>query len=427
MDTASHRSSLPWTRARHFGKIGVSLGVILIVGVVIAYRMGLGRKGSPPMAPPSVAVLPFNNLGDARNEFFSDGLTDELIDSLGRVSGLRVVARASAFQFKGKALDVRDIGKKLGVRAVLGGSVRESEGQLRITAQLDDTSNGYRLWSQSYDRETKDILRVQREISNAITGSLGATLAAQSPLRLQNLNSGGAVSFQAYQDYPRGRYFWNRNTANGINTAIEFFQKAIQRDPHYPLAYVGLAGCYIETPRHNPITSRELAPRIRDLANRALDLDPTLGEAHLDLAVALASELNWAAAEAEFKLGLELSPGNANGHRLYGSLYLSRVGRLEEALREARIAFDLDPVSLSAAQGVGAGLYEMRRYDEAIGQYERALAMDPNFGLARLGLGRCYLGKGLHTRALAEMEQAHKDLEGDIRATGELVHRPISS
>jgi len=394
--------------------------VVAILVVVSVYFFPFKRPGAnTPINAASIAVLPFVNLGEESNEFFSDGLTGELIDSLGRVPGLNVVGRTSVFQFKGTTLDLREIGRKLNVRTVLEGSVRQADGRVRITAELDDTSNGYRLWSQSYDRELKDILAIQREISAAITNSLGgAFVDPGSPTRLTTFTP-GAVNAEAYQDYLKGRYFWNRSTGGNVNTAIQYFEQAIAKDPNYALAYVGLAACYVALPRHGTATTRDLAPKIRAAATKALELDGTLGEAHLDLGQAFASEFNWQAAYSEFNRGLELSPGSAVGHRWY-STFLARLGRLEESQAEARKALELDPVSLIAADTLGQAVFRLRRYDEAIGQFERTLAMDPDYGLARLDLGLVYVQKGMYLRGLSEIQMARQLLGNDLRATAQL-------
>ncbi len=309
----------------------------------------------------------------------------------------------------------------LNVRTVLEGSVRQANGRVRITAELDDTSNGFRLWSQSYDREPKDIFLIQREISVAITSALSAALAdSRSSTRLTAAFShDAAVNAEAYEDYLKGRYFWNRSTVGNVNTAIGYFEQAIAKDPNYALAYVGLAACYVALPRHGMITARDVAPKIRAAATKALALDGTLGEAHLDLAQAFASEFNWLAASSEFSKGLELSPGNAVGHRWYSS-FLAKIGRLDESLVEARKGLELDPVSLIASDTVGGALFHLHRYDEAVDQLNKTLAMDPNYGLARLDLGLVYLQKRMYPQGLAEIHMARQLLEDDPRATAKL-------
>jgi len=395
--------------------IGITL--LAAIGVVTAYRLILPR--APSNSGPSIAVLPFANLSGDDQKFFSDGLTDELIDSLGRVPGLRVVGRTSSFQLKNNTLDLREIGRQLNVRTVLEGSVRQSGSRLRITAELDETSTGYRLWSQSYDRNVSDVIEIQQEVSMAITNTLGSGLTG-SALQPAVFSTPAALNSDAYQDYLRGRYFWNRTTFADLKTAIALFQRSIDREPNYAPAYVGLAAAYLGMPLHTAITERELAPKIRAAANQALKLDPGLGEAHLDLGRALAAEFNWRAAEAEFKRGLELSPNNAVAHRWY-SIFLWQLGRNDESLTEARRALDLDPVSLPASSCVGEALYRLNRYGEAAEQFRKTLDMDPNFGLARLGLGSTYLQQGKRAEGLEEVLMAHQLLQDD-RSNSKLAY-----
>jgi TolB-like protein/tetratricopeptide (TPR) repeat protein len=411
--------ALPTAPVKGFLKHARSVGIALLVaiGVVTAYR--LSRPRASANVAPSIAVLPFANLGAENNEFFSDGLTDELIDSLGRVPGLRVVGRTSSFRLKGKNLDLREIGRQLNVRTVLEGSVRQSGSRLRITAELDETATGYRLWSESYDRDISDVIEMQKEISTAITNTLGRGLTG-SALQPAIFGSSAPLNSDAYQDYLRGRYFWNRSTLADVKTAMALFQRSIDRGPNYAPAYVGLAATYLALPLHTATTERELAPKIRAAANKALKLDPGLGEAHFDLGRAFAAEFNWRSAEAEFKRGLELSPNNAVAHRWY-SIFLWQIGRNDESLAEARRALDLDPVSLPSSSCVGEVLYRLKRYDEAAEQFRKTLGMDANYGFARLGLGLTYLQQGKRAEGLKEVLIAHQLLQDD-RSNSKLAY-----
>ena len=395
----------------------VGIALLAAIGVVTIYRLSWPST-SANMAP-SIAVLPFANLSGENNEFLSEGLTDELIDSLGRVPGLRVVGRTSSFQFKDKNLDLRKIGEQLNVRTILEGSVRQSGSRIRITAELDETSTGYRLWSQSYDRDLSDVIEMQKEISMAITNTLGSGLTG-SASQPTVFSSPAALNSDAYQDYLRGRYFWNRTTLADLKTASALFQRSIDREPNYAPAYVGLAATYLGMPLHTAITERELAPKIRAAANKALKLDPGLGEAHFDLGRVLAAEFNWRSAEAEFKRGLELSPSNAVAHRWY-SIFLWHIGRNDESLSQARQALDLDPVSLPSSSCVGEALYRLKRYGEAAEQFRKTLGMDPNFGFARLGLGLTYLQQGKRAEGLKEVLMAHQLLQDD-RSNSKLAY-----
>jgi TolB-like protein/tetratricopeptide (TPR) repeat protein len=407
----------PWLRI-----VLISLACMITGIVIYAARLGWSSK-MPPARNPSVAVLPFRNLGDTNDESFSDGLTDELINSLGRVQGLDVVARRSAFQFRNNTLDIREIGRKLNVRTVLEGSVRIYGNRLRITAELDDTSNGYRIWSDSYDRDFKDVLFVQRDISRAIVTALGAEFARDGTANLLKFSPAkiAAVDAEAYQDYLRGVYFWNKQTSDSIQVAIGYFEQAIAKDPGYALAYTGLARCYVNMLALTRMRAREVVPKIAGLAQKVLELDSSLGEPHLALAYASFLNYDWARAETEFKKGLELSPGDAVAHRWYVT-YLTNAGRLREALAESEKSQQLDPVSPYMLDGTARVLYFMRRYDEVIEQSKKTLALEPQFGFAHLRIGTAYLLKRMYPEAIAELQVACQQMPNSPSPAAELAY-----
>jgi len=384
----------------------------------LGYWFSLGqRRSSVSKESPSIVVLPFLNRSDdpgKDTEVFSDGLTDELIDLLGRVPNLHVVARTSAFQFKGQALDIRKIGRALNVGTVLEGSVRRYGNRLRITVQLNDATNGYHLWSKSYDRELKDALAVQREMALAITGALGLELVVKNgrPWLAASADAAMPVNPEAYQDYLRGRYFVKKETAESMRTAIGYFKQAIAEDPKYAPAYAGLARCYSGIPPLSDERPLDVVPQIRAAALKAIELDDSLGEAHVTLGYADMYSFQWAAAREELQKAVELGPGDANAHWAFGS-YLSQTGSLQESLTENKIALDLDPVSPDMSQAVANSLYYLGRYDDAIAQYQKALALDPNFGMARRGLGSAYLQIRKYAEAVAELKTARRLLGGD--------------
>ncbi|MDP9114414.1 MAG: tetratricopeptide repeat protein, partial [Acidobacteriota bacterium] len=388
---------------------GFLCAILLLAGVAI--RISGARLFSPtkPALPeaPSIAVLPFQNLGNTKDESFADGLTEDLIDSLGRVQGLQVVARTSAFQFRSKALDIRQIGKALNVRTVLEGSVRTDGNRIRITTQLDDTSNGYRLWSNSYEGSFENAMFVQRDISQEIVAALREEFATAggAPDLIFAPRKAFPLQAETYQDYLRGVYFWNKHTTDSIETAIGYFQKAIAEEPDYAPSYTGLARCYMDAPSRGDSRARDIAPRIKELALKAAALDSSLAEAHIDLAFVSFLNYDWDGAEAEFKKGLQLNPGDAVAHRIY-STYLAAVGRMGDALAEDKISQRLDPVSPYMLEGIARSLYRMRRYDEAIVQFRKVLALDPQFGIAHLGLAKIYIQKRMDKEALAELQLA---------------------
>jgi TolB-like protein/Tfp pilus assembly protein PilF len=407
-----------WNRPRNFA---IAASLIVLLGA--ATYVGVARSKPNPIGPASsIVVLPFANLGDDKSdESFSDGLTEELIDSLARVPGLHVVARNSAFQYKGKPTDVRKIGEELSVRTVLEGSVRKDGNRVRISAQLDDASTGYHLWSASYEKEMKDILAIQREISQAITNALGVQLTAKNATDGSAIPLGDspALDPEAYQDYLHGLAFLNKRNAESTRAAMVYFQQAIAKDPNYALAYLGLAHSYSNIPIYAAIPSHEAASQIREAASKALALDSTLGEAHIDLALACMYDYDWPSAEREFRKGLDLSPGDTFAHGWYGT-YLVKIGRLTESLAEHKTAFQSDPVSADAGAGVARSHYHMHRYDEAIQQYKNARDLDPNFGIARQGLGLTYLEKGMLQEGIAETRTASQLMGGDSMITGQL-------
>jgi TolB-like protein/Flp pilus assembly protein TadD len=416
---ASSAVSAPTSRGRLQSVALFTL--VLVASCVAALWVGHQWK-SPASGTPSVVVLPFVNLsGDKGDEYFSDGLTDELIASLGRVQGLRVVARGSAFQFKGQNFDVREIGRRLSVRNVLEGSVRNAGGRVRITVHLDDAANGYRIWSNIFESDSSDALAIQREISQAVVNSLRLEFAGQD-LRLQAAKApgdGAAVNPGAYQAYLKGLYFWNKNTAESIRTAIDYFQQALVKDPGYAPIYAGLGRCYTALPVFTATSSDEVIPKIREVASKALALDPNFGEAHLQLGEAFFLEYDWPRAEQELKRAVELSPGDPVVHR-WRSYYFDRVGRLEEALAETTTAQELDPVSPYMAEGVAESYRSLRRNDEAIQQSQKALALEPNFVMALRGLGISYIRKERYEEGVAELKKALQVNGADAGVDGEL-------
>jgi len=396
--------------------LGLSLSLLLATAVFYYFRPvsgdGVMAAGS------SIAVLPFVNLnGDGAAEFLSDGLTDDLIDSLGQVPGLRVVARTSAFRFKRKAMSVQEIGQQLRVHAILKGTVRTSGNNLRITAQLINVADGHPLWSGSFDHDTNDARGIQQEISSEVASVFGSHLRHKGNEEEAKEISSNPISekqHEAYQHYLKGLYLWNKLTADSQKLAIEYFQEAISEDPSFARAYSALADCYVMAPQVLTASPQEVIPKIRAAANKALELDSSLGEAHIDLAICAEYDFDWATAEREFKKGLDLSPDNAVGHLWYAK-YLGITGRKAEVLAQRKIATDLDPASAYALQSVGGYLSVMGRYDEAIEQFRCAMALEPNFGLTHQGLGVAYVLKGQSVKGIAELQTALKLMPGPRR------------
>ena len=328
-----------------------------------------------PAASRSIAVLPFVNASpDPENEYLSDGITDELIDALAKIGGLRVSSRTSVFALKGKPLDVRAVGALLGVSVVLEGTVRKSGDKLRITAQLTSTDDGRLLWSQRYDRKLADVFTIQDEIAGTIVSTLRATMFADLS---EHIPKRYTQNIQAYGLYLKGRYAWNKRTREGVAEAIEFFEQAIAEDPNYAPAYAGLADSYALDVDYRSVPVAEPFERAKEYARKALAIDEAVPSAHASLAWSLfIYDWDWAAAEREFRRAIELDPRYASAHQWYAFLLVSRA-EIDEALVESHTALELDPASVSIRRGMGWVYYYAGRYDQALEHLARAIEMNP--------------------------------------------------
>ncbi|HEU5169981.1 MAG TPA: protein kinase [Gemmatimonadales bacterium] len=352
----------------------------------------------------AIAVLPFVNASpDPDTEYFSDGMTDELIDALTKVEGLRVASRTSVFAFKGRQADVRTLGALLNVAVLLEGTVRKAGNRLRITARLTDVSDGRHLWSERYDRDVGDVFRVQEHIAETIVGTLRGTLLGDlgdpTPRRY-------TANLTAYNLYLRGRYCWNQRRSEGLAEAIRYFEAAIANDASYALAYSGLADCYALHVDYRGMPVGEAMRRARELALRAIELDETLAEAHTSLAwVTFLYEWDWEAAGREFRRALALNPRYATAHQWYAWLLVSQ-GRTDEAVSEARTAAELDPASVSVRRSLGWIYYCARRYDTAAEHLRRAIAMDPTAEETHRVLGLVLTQRGRYAEAETAIAEA---------------------
>jgi serine/threonine-protein kinase len=333
----------------------------------------IARRGAT--ATRSIAVLPFVNASpDPDNEYLSDGITDELIDALAKVEGIRVASRTSVFALKGKPQDVRAIGALLDVSEVLEGTLRRSGQDLRITAQLTSTENGALVWSQRYDRKVDDVFAIQDEIARTIVNTLRATSFGDIA---NPAMSRGTDSVQAYGLYLRGRYAWNKRTQEGVAEGIRYFEQAIEADPGYALAYTGLADSYALALDYRSVPVHEGFERAKFYARKALELDEGVAEAHASLAWSLfVYDWDWTAAAAEFRRSIELDPRYATAHQWYAFLLASK-GRFDEALIEAHTAQELDPGSVSVRRTLGYVYFYARRFDQARYHLLRAIEMNP--------------------------------------------------
>ena len=362
---------------------------------------------------PTIAVLPFVNMSaDAENEYFCDGLAEELLNALAKIEHLGVAARTSSFFFKGKEADVREIGRKLNVSTVLEGSVRKSGNRLRITAQLINVSDGYHLWSERYDREMKDIFEVQDEISLMIVDKLKLKLlGAEKAAVLRRYTD----NTEAYQLYLKGRFHWNKRTGAALKASIVFFEQAIEKDPDYALAYAGLADAWVLLPRYYAGLAQECYPKAKAAALKALALDETLAEAHATLALTLFDyEWNLAESNREFQRALALSPNYATAHHWYGNSNLTTMERFDEAIAALQRAQELEPLSLSINVDLGNAFFNARRYDQAIEQLKNTLEIEPNFYPAHIILGLARMMKGELAEARAAFERAEQLNPADL-------------
>jgi serine/threonine protein kinase/Flp pilus assembly protein TadD len=352
----------------------------------------------------AIAVLPFvNSSADPENEYFSDGMTDELITALTKVEGLQVASRTSVFALKDLREDVRTIGARLNVSAVLEGTVRKSGNRLRITVQLSSVADGRTLWSERYDREMADVFAIQDEIAQTIVRTLRSTLLGDlgdtTPVRYTE-------NVRAYSLYLKGRFWWNRRTQADIAEGVKYFEQAIAEDPGYALAYTGLADSYALDLDYSGAPVKEGMERAKAEARKAIELDETLAEAHTSLGwVTFIYDWDWIGAEREFTRAIQLNPRYSTARQWHAWLLLA-MGRFEEALAEGRAAIDLDPASVSIRRSLGWLLYYARRNESALDNLRRALVMDPTAEETHRLLGLVYMEQGMYDEAAASFKEA---------------------
>jgi len=352
---------------------------------------------------PSIAVLPFRDMSPQKDQdYFCEGMAEELINALTKIEGLHVAARTSAFQFKGKDLNVRKIGEELGVKTVLEGSVRKAGDRLRITAQLINISDGYHLWSEKYDRDIEDIFAIQDEISLAIVDNLKLKLLRKEKAQLIKRYT---EDQEAYTLYLKGRYFWNRRYEGGLLKGIEYFQKAIEKDPSFASVYTGIADCYCVMGLYDWIPPKEAYPKAKAATLRALEIDNALPEAHASLGwIKMFYDWDWAAAEKAFQRAIELNPNYATAHEWY-AMFLAPMERFDEAISELKKAQELDPLSL-IIQAMGGYVYSFAGLsDKAIESCHKTIEMDPNFMLTYFFLGNAYIWNSLWKEAISAFQK----------------------
>ena len=374
------------------------------------------RRPVHPAGPVSVAVLPFSNVGpDPETEYFADGLTGELIDLLGRTRGLRVVARSSVFHFKGRTGDAREIARQLNADLILEGSVRRQGQRLRISAELVDARNGFQSWSETLEREGRQVFAVQQEIAAAIASRLRVQPAGDRGKRYQG-------DLEAYNLCLKGRYYWNKRSVPGFEAAIAAFRQAIDRDPNYALAWAGLADSYSMLGFLGARPPAELRQHAAEAAARAVELDDTLPEAHVALGtMRCLYEWDWAGAEQSLRRALELDPNSPLAHYDLSKV-LASVGRVADALPEARRAQELDPLSPIITVSLGWELAAARRYREADESFRAAAELDPDFFWLYPLRAWSYEGRGDFGRAIADLRRAIQLSASNTLVQGELAH-----
>jgi TolB-like protein/Tfp pilus assembly protein PilF len=394
--------------------------IVVLVGAVLVFNaagtrdrfLALFRStrsasvavASAPKPPRSIAVLPLQNLSnDPAEDYFADGMTDELTTDLAQFGSLRVISRTSAMHYKGADKTAPEIGRELGVDTLIEGTVQRVGNRVRIRVQLIDSASDRHLWARSYDHELKDVLVLQssaaRDIAEEVQGKVTFPRADVVPVNQHR------VQPEAYEAYLKGRYFWNKRTENGLRKSIDYFEQAISQDPKFAAAYAGMADSY------SILGSDVLPPRVasskaHSAANKALELDPTIAEGHAELGlVEFYYDWDWTRSEQEFRRAIELNPNYATAHQWYG-YYLAAMGRFQEALEEARKAQQIDPLSLSINTTLAGRYRDLRQYAQAIDLNRRTLEMDPNFMPAHIALGTAYEEQGVWAQAISEYKQA---------------------
>jgi TolB-like protein/Tfp pilus assembly protein PilF len=375
---------------------------LLLIATLIAVRafhFGIARRGHIS----SIAVMPFaNGSGDPNTEYLSDGITDGVIDKLSGLPNMKVISRTSAFRYKKREIEPQKVARELGVEGLVTGTITLRGDDLWVSAELVDAREDRHLWGEQYRRRLADTPSVQQEIATAISENLRLRLTGKQKERLATSLS---TNPEAYRLYLKARYHANQTTATGFKKSIDYFQQAIEKDPGFALAYAGLADSYLDrSGGWLYLSPAESSANAKVAAMKALELDPTLAEAHAALAYAMFYDWDWLAAEREFRRAIELNANNAASHERYAE-YLVTRGRFDESLAEARQAEELDPVSLETLAEAGTVLLMNRRYDESIAQYQKALDLYPNASVIRALLGYAYALKQAYSQALAECDK----------------------
>lgn len=388
--------------ARHKKTFVATAAIALLAAAALgfgAYHWLAPHAGS---SIESLAVLPFANVtADPNTEYLSDGLTESLIGSLSQLPNLAVRPRSAVFRYKAKDLDPQKAAGELKVEAVVTGRVTQRGDSLLVSAELTDIRTNRSLWSEQYDRRLSDALSVQREIAGEISARLRERLTGEQKAKLSN---GGTVNPEAYQLHLKGRFYWDKRNPEGLSKAKDYFQQAIDKDPNYALAYVGLAEYYSTLPDYTSTPLQDAVPNVKFFAVRALAIDDTQAEAHALLGAANDATWEWAAATREFERALELNPNNARTHVLY-ALHLEHLGKLDEVLVHVRRAIELDPLNLNGLDNLAEAYIYTRQYAQCIEQAKKVLEIDPTFASAHYHLSSAYELIGKYDLWLEEWEK----------------------
>jgi serine/threonine protein kinase/tetratricopeptide (TPR) repeat protein len=393
--------------ARHKKVILTTVAVAFLAAAALGFGAYRWLAPHPGSSIDSLAVLPFANVtADPNSEYLSDGLTESLIGSLSQLPNLVVRPRSAVFRYKAKDVDPQKAASDLKVGAIVTGRVTQRNDSLVVSVELTDVRTNRNLWSEQYDRKLSDALSVQREIAGEISARLRERLTGEQKAKL---NTGGTSDPEAYQIYLKGRYYWDKRTPEALNKGRDYFQQAVERDPNYALAYVGLAEYYAVISDYTYVPYSETNPKVKTYATRALAIDDTQAEAHALLAIAHDVDWEWAAAGREFERALELNPNVSRTHVLYG-YHFDYLGSHEQALMHFRRAVELEPLNLNANENLADEYFSSRQYDQVIEYQKKTLEIDPTFGNAHFDLARAYLFTGKYDLWLEEWEKAARSI-----------------